>query len=390
MANESTYALISGLIPAVWENALWYAQHNFVMPSLVTTFTDMRGFVARNVSEYVDDSASIQTGLGETDDLTAVAFDRDLLSTLTPTEIGKQHVITDRRVDTDPEGVMADAARGLGYSIGKSVETSLMGDFASLTGGIYGNEDNAFSMAMLYQARTRLEAAAVQGPYTAVIHPYQWLDIFNSFVSLSNAAPLDIRNQAQRSYYITQVADFNIVVSSMVPTVAVQNEIQTATLTGIPTGGTFKLAFGEQATAAIAFDATAATVELAIEALTNVGSGNCTVTGSAGGPWTFTFGGDLASINVPTMTLYDNSLTGGTTPSVTIAVTQEGKNYARAALFARDALAFDLRRGLRIEPERDASLRHTELNATMVHAHGVWRPTHGVVLKSDASQPLGV
>lgn len=60
---------------------------------------------------------------------------------------------------------------------------------------------------------------------------------------------------------------------------------------------------------------------------------------------------------------------------------------AYGAVFARDALALDWRRPIRIEPERDASRRGTEFNMSAVYAKGVWRPTHGVQVISDATAP---
>jgi len=102
-----------------------------------------------------------------------------------------------------------------------------------------------------------------------------------------------------------------------------QNEIQTVTISGAPTGGTFSLLFAGQLAAGIAFNATAATVQAALQALSTIGSGNATVTGSAGGPWTVTFAGALGNLNQPLMTAI-NSLTGGTTPSIAIAETQVG------------------------------------------------------------------
>ena len=56
-------------------------------------------------------------------------------------------------------------------------------------------------------------------------------------------------------------------------------------------------------------------------------------------------------------------------------------------IFNRDAIALDVRRALAIEPERDASLRRTELNATMVYAAGVWRKNWGVAIKALAETP---
>jgi hypothetical protein len=104
---------------------------------------------------------------------------------------------------------------------------------------------------------------------------------------------------------------------------AVSNEVQTVTITGSPTGGTFTLTWSGQTTAAIAYNATAATVQAALEALSNIAPGDVVVTGNAGGPYTLTWGGTQLGENVaaPTATA---SLTGGTSPGVTIATTTAG------------------------------------------------------------------
>ena len=54
------------------------------------------------------------------------------------------------------------------------------------------------------------------------------------------------------------------------------------------------------------------------------------------------------------------------------------------AFFNPGALAFDLRQDFTIEREYDASKRAWELNATMLYAHGVWRPLWGIQLLCDA------
>jgi len=61
---------------------------------------------------------------------------------------------------------------------------------------------------------------------------------------------------------------------------------------------------------------------------------------------------------------------------------------AISGVFAPQAVAFDVRRAYRLEPERDASLRAWELNATMVYAFGLGeRPTWGIKMTSDATAP---
>ena len=101
-------------------------------------------------------------------------------------------------------------------------------------------------------------------------------------------------------------------------------EVQTITITGTPTGGTFTLTFDGQTTAGIAFNAAAAAVQSALEALSNLAPGDVTVTGAAGGPYTATF--TAAEGDIPQMTASGAGLTGGTAPAVVIATTTPGNN----------------------------------------------------------------
>jgi len=384
MANESTYALISDVLPDIWEAALYYIQHSFVMPSLIRNFGDQTGMVPRKITEYIE--TAVTDNLGETTDLTPVAFDRDLLRTITPKEIGKQFLITDRRVESDLESVVVDAVRDLGYTMGKKLETDLLGNFANLTGGTAGSTTAAFSTTVLFNARSALEKAGVPGPYVAVIHPWMYLDIFSDFTSLSNAAPLDIRNLAQAQYYTTSIADISVVVSSLIPLTAVVAEVQDIDITGTPTGGTFTLTFRNATTAAIAYDADAPTVETAIDLLETLADGDVEVTGTNPN-FVFTHQGNLIG-GVELWEFDGTALTGGSSPTLTVTDTTDGTASARGALFNREAMVLDMRRNLRIEPDRDPSLRSAELNATMIYGHGVWRSNWGVEMLSDATNPL--
>jgi hypothetical protein len=105
------------------------------------------------------------------------------------------------------------------------------------------------------------------------------------------------------------------------------NEVQTLTITGTPTGGTFKLAYNGAVTTAIAYNAAAAAVQAALEALSTIGTGNVLGGGGAlpGTPVTLTFQGSLANTNTAAVTVADNSLTGGTTPAAAIAETTRGR-----------------------------------------------------------------
>ena len=109
------------------------------------------------------------------------------------------------------------------------------------------------------------------------------------------------------------------------------NEVQTLTIGGTPTGGTFKLAYDGQVTAAITWSATnntlLANIQTALRALENIGASDVTVTNStlsSGiGNCLITFGGNLAKLAVNAISVYLNSLTG-TVPTLAIAETVVG------------------------------------------------------------------
>jgi hypothetical protein len=114
------------------------------------------------------------------------------------------------------------------------------------------------------------------------------------------------------------------------PTGTPADETQTLTIGGA-TGGTFTLALDYEGlsgtTAAIAFGATAAAIQAALEAIRPIKTGNVTVAGSVGGPFTITFAGKLAKANIPLLTRTD-STTGGT--GVAIAAGTNGANKLHA------------------------------------------------------------
>jgi hypothetical protein len=103
------------------------------------------------------------------------------------------------------------------------------------------------------------------------------------------------------------------------------NAVQTVTTTGTPTGGTFTLTFEGRTTATIAYNASAAVVQAALEALPNIGTGNVL---AGGGPLptgvTLTFQNALQKRPIAPLTANYAGLTGGTTPTVAIAQTTPG------------------------------------------------------------------
>lgn len=71
----------------------------------------------------------------------------------------------------------------------------------------------------------------------------------------------------------------------------------------------------------------------------------------------------------------------------TANVVANGSDDAYGAAFVMEALAFDVRDPMTLRPERDESLRATELNMHTAYAYGELRDAMGAYILSDASTP---
>ncbi|MGW0948431.1 phage tail tube protein [Streptomyces sp. NPDC002623] len=149
------------------------------------------------------------------------------------------------------------------------------------------------------------------------------LDVFPVKVA-SNSKAYSTDNEAAKinvQFVITDRPAFNQTVPA-----AGTDEVQTVTITGTPTGGTYTLTFNGQTTAGIVYNATFSQVQSALEALSNIAPGDVVC---AGGPHpgtavTVTFGGAYDGTDVPQMTASAASLTGGSSPAVTVTTTTPG------------------------------------------------------------------
>jgi hypothetical protein len=116
--------------------------------------------------------------------------------------------------------------------------------------------------------------------------------------------------------------------------VAGTDEVQTLTIGGTPTGGSFTLSFDGFTTAAIDWTATDATliadVEAALEALPNVGTGGISAADgtltSGIGTITLTFDGANLAKRVQPLITADGAELEGTDPTVAVAETTPGVN----------------------------------------------------------------
>ena len=72
---------------------------------------------------------------------------------------------------------------------------------------------------------------------------------------------------------------------------------------------------------------------------------------------------------------------------VSANVETSGGTGAYGAVFNPNAIGFDVRSGITLEPERDASKRAWELNMTALYATGAIRPLWGVQILHDITAP---
>lgn len=173
----STYTAIATLVEEIYEGAYFTLRANNLLVRTVTAFTENSGMAPRKASVY---SAANVRPFAEGADVTATAFNRTLLSTLTPARYADQVIVTDERLATDPQNVRADVALEMGAAFAEFVDAQIASDFDSLTGGSFGTADSALTWAHILRARALLHNAKVPSPYFCALHPYQWLRLVES------------------------------------------------------------------------------------------------------------------------------------------------------------------------------------------------------------------
>lgn len=143
----------------------------------------------------------------------------------------------------------------------------------------------------------------------------------NAFIDAWSANAADpfsdiaVTTDANQTYldFTTISADIDFELSVMVNDLplTVANERQQLTLLRA-SGGTFTLTFDGQTTSGIAYNASASTIQTALEALSNIAPGDVTVTAGDSGIFTFEFTGTYAGLDVALLTVNSSSLTGST------------------------------------------------------------------------------
>ena len=204
MAQLNLYSDISSIAQSVQEDAIFVVRETGKMQGLVTVFADMTGLNTRKGYQFNQGTAQV---VGEDDDLTSRAFTPAIDQTLTPAEIGLQFFIGDSRAESEaPESILRDASLELGLAAGDKINTDLIGDMASLTGGTVGASGTAITWgyvsAAIGQARNANKSNAI--PLACVVHGYQWSVLAKaaSIAGTSLAQAPGVTEQMTRSGFV--------------------------------------------------------------------------------------------------------------------------------------------------------------------------------------------
>jgi flagellar hook-associated protein 2 len=146
-----------------------------------------------------------------------------------------------------------------------------------------------------------------------------------SVVTEGGATTADLSGYTQSDFTQTQAAQNSLIQVDGFPAGSATSEVQTLSRTTSPTSGTYTLTYEGHTTSAIDYNASTATIQAALEALSTVNSGNITVGGGANGladgDITFTFSNELGDVS---MIFGDGSGLGPGSESLSTAETTKG------------------------------------------------------------------
>lgn len=191
---------LNSLFNTLYEDALYVARETNVMLSLVRTFSAV-GWMNRVVPIYAQVTAqSVGEGI---DFANPTTLSKSASATFTPAEIMAQVLLTDRDIDTDPDGARQAAAQELGGAIATKIDTDIAAEFINFTAS-KGSAGNALTIAKVAAGIAVLRNAKAPQPLYVVLHPYGWHDIWTELgqPAATYAALGESANQALRDYFM--------------------------------------------------------------------------------------------------------------------------------------------------------------------------------------------
>lgn len=191
---------LSGMYNNIYEDAIFVAREFNLMSQLVTGYS-ATGFMTRTLPIYPQLTAQVKAeGVALNNPQT---WTKTSEMVLTPQTIMAQTVLTDERMETDPDGAKADASRELGGAIGTKIDVDLVGLFDNFD-ATKGTANNALTIAIVGAGIAVLRNNLALGQQYVVLHPYHWHDIWTLLGQPAAQQALlgDVANQALKDYFV--------------------------------------------------------------------------------------------------------------------------------------------------------------------------------------------
>lgn len=426
------------LVPHIEHAAIKYVFRRYAMANRVRVLNDMNDWNARKVSEYLP-SRRAQT-LSEDTAIPDTTLVRVRKATLEPKEVGERYRISDRRVSTDLENIVADVVEAIGKAIGDRVEQDLHQEAVnSFVGGELGSSGTTYDLNLMLQAATLFRQRARRGQLFHVIHPFQALPVMEKLIDYTATSnqQLQFRDNSIAQLQANNLTEFNLPtfgnVNLAIAEYLPRKVVSKFALYG--TAGTFRLQVGDGYDTATPFNITAAITATTVAAtlLTNIqtalnaldmspyysGALTWVVTGSDILDMTITPPADMfiddeqqlriavqhddatkASLDGGDVNIvmqksgYDlvTTLTGG---PIGIDGLEQGIRIwersatARGLIFQPDAIVLDIRQAVRAHFDGNINQGRTvEFAGHMKYGTGKWSPEKGMFILTKADSPF--
>lgn len=198
--TASKVSSLNSLFNTIFDDALYVARENALLPGLVTNKT-ATGMAARKISTYPTvTAAEVADGV---DFANATEWTKTLSATITPKEVMAQVVITDQRLATDPEDARQSSAQEMGMAIATKIDADLAALFDDFSSDL-GASGSALTIQRCANAMAKLRVNHAPNPINIVLHPYGWLDIWTELGQPASQKALlgDVANDAMRDFYV--------------------------------------------------------------------------------------------------------------------------------------------------------------------------------------------
>lgn len=193
---------LNSLFAEIYEDAVFVAREQSLMAGLVTNY-EAEGMQDRNMGIYP--TVTAQTKPEGVDFAAPTTWTKTAKMTVTPAVAFAQVILSDERINTDPDDARQDAAREMGGAIATKIDADLCALFDDMNENTdIGTANAALTIKKVAAAIAVLRNQKAPNPVYAVLHPFHW---FALWVELGQPAATyqflgDVANQAMRDYAV--------------------------------------------------------------------------------------------------------------------------------------------------------------------------------------------